>query len=239
MSRDFAVILAGGTGQRAGGSLPKQFQMLAGRPVLWWAIRAFEQYDPHMHHIVVMHPDYESVWRDMMALLPSEERPEVAMCGGGATRALSVAAGLKHAAAIAAENPADHDGSLVMIHDGARPLVDYDVIREAAEAVSSEVGAVPGIPLVDSIRTLEKDGTSSPADRSRYVAVQTPQVFMLRDICRAYSCCDLSDPLFTDDASVAQHAGISVKVTKGSPDNIKITLPRDFMLAAMILETRR
>ena len=230
----YAIVLAGGTGTRAGGTLPKQFQPLNGRPVAWWAMKAFLDYDPALQLVVVVHPGYAGHWRELMDGMPESERLPHHVCYGGRSRVESVANGLAYVGSMLKTSGAAASDSLVFIHDGARPLVSRGVIAAAAAVVSPGVGAVPGVPPVDSLRRIDTEPTQG-VDRSCFVAVQTPQTFMYSDISAAYAKAEPSDPMLTDDASVAERCGVRIIVTAGDPDNIKITHPRDFMLASALL----
>lgn len=233
----YAIVLAGGTGTRAGGTLPKQFQSLHGRPVVWWAMKAFLDYDPAVRLVAVVHPEYVSLWKELMESLPESERLPHHVCAGGRSRVESVANGIACVGQdLQAEGMAASD-ALLFIHDGARPLVSRGVIAASAAVVSPGVGAVPGVPPVDSLRRIDTEPTQG-VDRSLFVAVQTPQTFMYSDISAAYAKADSSDPTLTDDASVAERCGVRIIVTAGDPDNMKITHPRDFMLASSMLGSR-
>ena len=214
---NYAIILAGGTGSRAGGTLPKQFQYVRGKRLIWWSVEAFKAFDPDCRIIMAVHQNFLDNW-DL--ILGPEERElgfEIIKVSGGASRFYSV----KNALSII-----DDPDAVVFIHDGARPLLTPDLISRGASVVSSGVGAIPVIPLVDSIRELTQSGSVS-VDRSRFVAVQTPQIFMCGDIRKAYELAD-SDVGFTDDASVGEKFGIEIVTFPGDSKNIKVTNPEDF-----------
>lgn len=224
--RKYAVIVAGGVGSRSGDELPKQFHMLCGRPMLWWSLKAFR--DSGVSDImVVMHPDYISYWKELHSSMPQPERVPHSVCAGGGSRAESVRFGL---AALTPE-----EGSLVAVHDAARPLVTPGMIARGWDAAEASGGAVPVVPVSDSLRHLEQGG-SVAVRRSEYVAVQTPQVFRAGILTEA-NLQPLS-PDFTDDASVVESAGFKVAVFEGEVENMKVTNPSDFMIAELLL-TRR
>ena len=214
---NYAVILAGGTGSRAGGTLPKQFQSVRGKRLIWWSVEAFKAFDPCCRIVLAVHNDFLKVWEYELG---QEERSlgvEILKVPGGSSRFYSV----KNALSVI-EDPE----ATVFIHDGARPLVSPELIRRGASAVGAGKGAIPVIPIVDSIRELTSDG-SVAVDRSRYVAVQTPQVFICKDIKKAYDAAS-SDIGVTDDASVAERFGIEILTFPGDSVNIKVTNPEDF-----------
>ena len=118
-------------------------------------------------------------------------------------------------------------GGIVFIHDAARPLVTPELIARGASTLVPGNGAVPVVPVTDSLRHIGPCNSVS-VSRSEYVAVQTPQVFFLSDILDAYESVEMSDPTLTDDASVAERFGLGIILFDGDPENIKITHPKDF-----------
>lgn len=205
------IIAAGGVGRRFGAAVPKQFCDLQGRPVLLHTIERFQRALPQATIAVVIDPS----WRH---LLP----PGVIAAEPGDTRWQSVANALK-----ATENI---EADAILVHDGARPLVSPEVIDGVVNALAEHQGAIPVVPVTDSLR--RTDG--SPADRSEFRAVQTPQAFRADLLRRAY---DLPfSESFTDDASVMTAAGFTdIALTDGDPCNIKITNPLDLQIAEVIL----
>lgn len=229
--KKYAVIVAGGTGSRAGGDIPKQFQNVAGRPMLWWSIRAFRDEDETTRIIVVMHRDYIDFWNDYILSLPGGEVISHIVCEGGASRLESVRNGLAMCG--------DED-ALVAVHDAARPMVTRRMIADGWAAASKHGCAVPVVPVSDSLRHL--CGTaeslaqteSETVNRADYVAVQTPQVFGCALLKEAYS-----RPLtaaMTDDASVAEAAGHRITLFAGDSRNIKVTNPVDFLIAGCLMK---
>ncbi len=228
-----AIIVAGGTGSRAGGSLPKQLRLVAGRPMLWWSVKAFHDFDSDVNIVVVLHRDYIDKWRKLFEALPEEERIPHLIAVGGITRCESVRIGL------AMLQQCCNEG-LVAVHDAARPMLQPDMIEAGFDACESTgVGMVPVIPLTDSIRGLLPDGGSVAERRDRFVGVQTPQVFSISQLSAAYEAIDVADTAFTDDASVAEACGMRVALYPGSPENIKVTYPIDFIIARHCLKARR
>lgn len=219
---NYALILAGGTGSRAGGDLPKQFQMVHGKRMLTWSILAFRKFDPECRIIVAIHPDYMEFWSGLKEKEEDLKNIEISSVNGGKSRLESVRNGLTHIM----QSAPDSSEAKVFIHDAARPFVTPGLIRRGSEKIVSGKGLVPVIPVTDSLRRVTAKG-SEAVDRNDYRAVQTPQIFMLDDIVRAYEgAADAS--LFTDDASVAEKAGIEILTFEGDPANIKITTPSDF-----------
>lgn len=218
-----AIILGGGAGIRAGGE-PKQFRPLLGRPVIWWAMKAFRDADPSTRIIVIIHPEYLRDWEVMQASLPEADRiPHEYYCGGR-TRFMSVANAL-----MAVDEP---DG-LIAVHDGARPCLSSEMVARGWETAQRSEACVPVIPLSDSLRHAVAEGESRAVPRAEYRAVQTPQIFSARLLKAAYALGER--PEYTDDASVVEAAGTPAAMYNGDTDNIKITYPRDFVTAEYIL----
>lgn len=222
--KKYAVIVAGGVGNRAGGSIPKQFQLINGIPMLWWSVRAFHNEDPKIDIIVVMHPGFFELWDIIFKELPEEDRKiSVKIVCGGRSRAESVRNGLM---SVSAESE-----SLVAVHDAARPLVSIEMIRRGWEAALNHEAAIPVIPETDTLRKLSDDG-SMVVPRKDYMRVQTPQVFRSSLLKDAYDSVDLTE--MTDDASVIEAFGKSVALFEGDTKNIKVTNPEDFKIANVL-----
>ena len=224
----YVVIVAAGSGTRFSSDMPKQFLPLCGKPVVAHAIDAFRSAMPEAHILLVISEAMKGEW-ERLCTVHSLQSPEVIT--GGATRWESV----KNAIDALSDAPAH---ATVLIHDGARPLVTPDVIRKAAACAINTDGAIPAIPVTDSLRQIDENGTSSEAvDRTRYRAVQTPQAFIIWRLREAYGLPWQKE--FTDDASVLAAAGFeNIVLTPGSPENIKITTPVDMLLAEAILKAR-
>lgn len=221
------VIVAAGSGSRFGGNLPKQFCLLAGKPVLMHTVERFRKALPHASVTLVVSANMLDFWSGLCAEYGFES-PHVV--SGGATRTQSV----RNAVASIVSGRECPD--VIMVHDGARPLVPEACILGVVEAMSdgSADGAIPAVPVTDSLRLLGPDGTSDAVDRARYRAVQTPQAFRGHKFASAVM--QAGSESFSDDASLMEHAGCGRFVlTAGSPDNIKITNPADLAIAETIL----
>lgn len=241
--RKFAIILAGGEGRRAGGDMPKQFRRICGRPVVWWPIKAFLDADAATEIVLVVHPGYFADWQMLFDALPESERLPYTLCCGGRSRAESVKHGLLTVAELlGSATGSETQEAVVMVHDGARPLVSPAMILRGMDAcTASGTGAIPAMRAVNSLRELADpsaalcEADSRSVSRARFVEVQTPQIFpytLLRD-CYARAT-DLSG--FTDDASVVESAGHSVRLYEGESRNIKVTHPDDFVIAEALLK---
>ncbi|MFD1611921.1 bifunctional 2-C-methyl-D-erythritol 4-phosphate cytidylyltransferase/2-C-methyl-D-erythritol 2,4-cyclodiphosphate synthase [Sphingomonas tabacisoli] len=220
MNRVVALIVAAGKGERAGGGVPKQFRAIAGKPIIAHAYDRLAQH-PRIDGIVIVAAD-ETQLREALG-----DRPLLAVAQGGATRRLSVRAGLD---AIEALGGAD----IVLIHDAARPLVPSAVVDRLLAALEQASGAVPTLAVADTL-VRKDDGTL--ADRDALARVQTPQAFRFADIMtshRAWN--EAAEP--TDDAQMARSAGFPVALVEGDPMLDKITRPEDFALAEARLGQR-
>ena len=218
----YAVFVAGGSGTRMGGDVPKQFLDLGGIPVLQRAVERFLEAEPSAQVITVLPSQHLDTWRQMCVryAVPFPQ----AVVPGGMTRFHSVLAAL-------ARVP---DGAIVSIHDGVRPLVTPGLVRRMLDTMQAPGGPqalIPVVPVVDTLRSIEP-GTPAP-DRSKLVAVQTPQMFLSEALKAAYR--QPYDVSFTDDASVVERAGIPVATIPGEKYNIKITTPDDLRLARLLI----
>lgn len=225
--KKYAIIVAGGEGNRAGGSIPKQFQKIGGIPMLWWSVRAFHNEDKGTNIILVLHPGFFDDWDILFAELPEEDRKiPVKVVAGGRSRLESVKNGLY--------SVPSGVKSLVAVHDAARPLVNVEIIERGWLSALDEGAVVPVVPVNDSLRRIEEDGNVA-VPRKDYVKVQTPQVFDA-DVIKAAYLLPLNNEM-TDDASVVEAYGHSISLYRGEPDNFKVTDPIDLKIAGMILES--
>ena len=219
----YAIIVAGGRGLRMGGELPKQFLPLSGKPVL---MRTLELFEGEVSRIILVLPeDHIPFWQELCERYHFTLPHTVAL--GGETRFHSVRSGLSHL---------PQEG-LVAVHDGVRPLDVSELIHRSFEEAERSGAALPACPVTDSLRLRQDEGKSEAVDRSRYVAVQTPQTFDLGRLQQAYE--QAYSPLFTDDASVYEAASLgSITLIDGEETNIKLTTPRDLLLAELLLREK-
>lgn len=225
---NYALILAGGTGSRAGGSLPKQFQMVKGKRMIWWSVEAFKVFDSECRIVMAVHKDFLDKWEEEFGKEEKKLGYDIIKIEGGRSRFQSVKNALNYIESIIDGSDALASKCKLFIHDGARPLVSPELIERGANEVAEGKGAVPVVPLVNSIRKITPE-CSFAVDRNDYVVVQTPQVFLFTDIKKAYdSVADENE--FTDDASVAEKYGLRIAVFPGDSKNIKVTNPEDFRM---------
>lgn len=218
--KKYIIVVAGGRGTRMGGDVPKQFLPLAGSTVLMHTLERMAAAEPEAVLILALPHDQQAEWARLCEVY-NYTRPH-AVTDGGDTRFQTVCNAL-------ALVPND---ALVAIHDGVRPLVAVDVVREAFATAATTGCAIPVMPVVESLRQVE-GAASRAVERSAFRAVQTPQVFHSTLLKEAYSVPYRPD--FTDDASVAEAVGHSITLIDGNRENIKITIPQDIALAEIIL----
>ena len=211
----YAILVAGGKGLRMGGDIPKQFLPVGGKPVLMRTVEVFRQAYPDIHIILVLPVSQQDYWRQLCQEYRFDVPVQVA--DGGETRFHSVSNGLKLI-------PDDADG-VVGVHDGVRPFVAVETVRRCYEEAVEKGAVVPVISVVETVRQLRKDGTSVTVPRDEYKLVQTPQTFRISLLKEAYR--QPYTSFFTDDASVVEAMGESVRLVEGNRENIKITTPSD------------
>ncbi len=207
------IITAAGRGTRMGGDLPKQWQNLAGKPVLFHTVAAFAGF----HILLVLHADDFHRAAEL----------GVDLVAGGEDRASSVRAGL--------ESLAGRGFDRVLIHDGARPLVDRAVIDRVMAALDHHPAAAPALPVTDALWRGAEGVVTGTQNREGLYRAQTPQGFDFNAILAAHRA---HIGMAADDVEVARAAGLSVAITLGSEDNLKLTYPADFARADMILRGR-
>lgn len=221
----FVIIVAGGSGSRMGSEMPKQFLPVGGLPILMHTIRRFRLYSADLKPILVLPEAQIPVWEDLCRTHQFAEPVEVTP--GGASRFQSVRNGL-------ARIPSEE--GLVAVHDGVRPFVTTDMIRNGFETAARTGSAVTCVPLKDSARLLHPDGRSEAVDRTQYRLIQTPQTFQLALFRNAFLTPE--QPFFTDCASVVEYAGFPITLIDGAYENIKITTPEDLVWAESFLVER-
>jgi 2-C-methyl-D-erythritol 4-phosphate cytidylyltransferase/2-C-methyl-D-erythritol 2,4-cyclodiphosphate synthase len=215
-----AIVVAGGRGLRAGGGIPKQYRRVGDRPVIRPSLALFAEHPAIAAVQPVIHPDDLGLFEQAasgLVLLPAVP--------GGATRQASVRAGME---ALAAQRP-----DLVLVHDAARPFASPGLVTRAIAAARASGAAVPTLPVADTVKTVDASGhVSGTLDRAQLRLVQTPQAFAfapLMDAHRRALAAGRED--FTDDAALAEWAGLKVATFEGEAGNIKLTTAGDFSRA--------
>jgi 2-C-methyl-D-erythritol 4-phosphate cytidylyltransferase / 2-C-methyl-D-erythritol 2,4-cyclodiphosphate synthase len=223
MSSCFALVVAAGRGTRFGGPLPKQYLPLGGVPLLRHPLGALRSHPGIANVVVAIHPDDRARYEAAAAGL--DLMPPVA---GGAARQDSVMNGLR---ALAGHRP-----ERVLIHDGARPFVDADTIDRVIGALDEFPAAIAALPLRDTVKRGEGGRVTGTLDRSGLWRAQTPQGFCFEAILAAHR--ELEGRGLTDDAAVAEAAGLAVALVEGNEENFKVTTADDLARAERLLALR-
>lgn len=216
------IIVAGGKGLRMGSDLPKQFIPVGGKPVLMHTVEAFYNFDKDMNIILVLPLSHQNYWIQLCKEYNFTVSHKIAT--GGETRFHSVKNGL-----VLVEE------GIVGVQDGVRPFASKEMIRRCFDAARLFQAVIPVINSIDSLRCVKEDGTSEIIDRSRIRLVQTPQVFHVDILKKAYE--TEYNTLFTDDASVVESMGVEVHLVEGEVANIKITTPLDMKIGEMFISS--
>ena len=220
---DYVIIVAGGKGLRMGGDVPKQFQLIGGRPVLMHTLQRFRDAMSDLQIILVLPHEQQEYWRELCQQYQFSVGHHVT--DGGPTRFHSVKNGL-------ALIPDDAEG-VVGVHDGVRPFVSCEVIVRCDETARVAEAVVPVVPVVETLRHVE-EGTKP---RSDYRLVQTPQTFSIPLLKAAFRQ-DYRDA-FTDDASVVEAFGHAITLVDGNRENIKLTTPFDLLVGEALFAVNR
>ena len=223
MGQVAAIVVAAGQGLRAGGELPKQFRRIAGETLLEHALSAFVD----VPNVSFVQPVIRQIDLAFVRTLTSSMNV-LEPVAGGETRQASVRAGLEALSSRAPE--------IVLVHDAARPFASADLIVRAIEAARKTGAAIPALPVTDTVKRVDSGGIiEATLDRKSIRLVQTPQAFAFPTLLEAHrrAVAQGRDD-FTDDAALAEWAGMRVSVFKGEPGNIKFTTPEDFARAEAI-----
>jgi 2-C-methyl-D-erythritol 4-phosphate cytidylyltransferase len=220
--KKIALLVAGGSGRRMNSDVPKQFISINGYPLLMYTLDVFYRYDQKIHIILVLPETQIQFWDTLCRKYKFEIRHQVKL--GGKTRFHSVQNNLH-------DIP---DDCLVAVHDGVRPLVSISTIDKCFKMAKKYGNAVPCTEIPESLRKINKNGNIQ-IDRNEYRLIQTPQVFKGKLLKEAYM--QNYRPQFTDDASVVETLGQTIHLVKGNPENIKITYPKDLILASSLISS--
>jgi 2-C-methyl-D-erythritol 4-phosphate cytidylyltransferase len=223
-----ALIVAGGRGQRLGGPIPKQYRLLDHLPIIRHTIAAFQSHGAIDRVRVVIHPDDQDLYHQATA---GADLPPPLL--GGATRQDSVRRGLEGLES----DPPD----LVLIHDAVRPFIAGATIGAVIAALRHTPGAIAGVPLADTLKRCRDGKITGTVERTDLWRAQTPQGFHYRPLLDAHRAAFRDNPDrqdFTDDAAIAEAAGLAVAMVPASDDNFKITTEDDLARAIFILQNR-
>ncbi len=215
------IIVAGGSGKRMGGTLPKQFSFVGGQPILARTINAFRKALPTSRIVVVLPAEYVDFWKNFSARFDVAKHSVVE---GGEERFHSVRNGIE-----ALSDAVD----LIAVQDGVRPFASKEMILRIVDCAAQNGAAIPVVKAVDSYRMVEGE-ESHIIDRTPLRIVQTPQIFAAPILRAAYDTPFRKE--FTDDASVVEYSGEKITLCEGEYTNIKITTPSDLVIAEAIIQ---
>ena len=220
------IVVAAGKSERMGGGSDKAFLNLGSKPVVAWSLLAFEK-NPDVDSIVlVVRRDQVTAAKAVAKMFGISKLGKIVP--GGTRRQDSVFAGIK---------AADPDTRIVVVHDGARPCVDQEVISEVIKYAKRGTAAVPGFKVRDTLKVVEKGITvSETPERAKFWQVQTPQAFPYSMLRKAYSAAIEAKKEITDDAQAVELDGGMVKICETDKFNMKITVPEDLQIAAAVLK---
>lgn len=217
----YAILVGGGSGSRMQQDIPKQFLLVAGKPVLMHTMEAFYQAEPRAEIILVLNVDFHEYWEKLCTT--HEFSIPHSLVKAGQERFFSVKNGLKLVKGKA----------LVAIHDAVRPCIKKEKIEEAFSYAEMHGNAVLAIQSKDSVRISDTKENKALARELVYL-IQTPQIFTSNVLKKAYQ--QEFRTSFTDDASVVEHAGVAIHLVEGDSKNIKITYPEDLAMAEVFLK---
>lgn len=219
--KHYFIIVAGGSGSRMGASIPKQFLELNKKPILIHTLERVFACDNNAHIILALPTSEFDNWKHMCQKHQIDIPHELSE--GGNNRFESVKNALKKV----------NEKSIVCIHDGVRPLIKKEIINRCIETAKKRGSAIPVVPIEESIREV-MNIKNRAVNRDNYKIVQTPQCFDSELILKAYQ--QAYKPSFTDDASVLEAIGKDVFLVEGNKENIKITTPKDLILAESLIK---
>ena len=217
-----AVIVAAGSASRMGG-IDKVMAELGGEPMIRRTVRAFQNSDAITSIVIVTRED---LIRPISALCRDMDKV-VAVVAGGSSRQESVHLGL---------NALPKGTKLAAVHDGARPLISWEVIDRTVRAANTYGAAAPAIPVKDTIKVVQGGLVKETPDRATLQAVQTPQVFDFDLLRGALKKAETDGAQVTDDCSAVERLGMTVKTVEGDERNLKVTAPFDLKIAEMLME---
>ncbi len=218
--KKYVIIVAGGSGKRMGTTLPKQFLCIGEKPILMHTINRFHTFDSEISIIVVLPEEEISTWKDLCQKHHFSINHTIVK--GGKERFDSVKNGLQKI----------EEKSIVAIHDGVRPFVSNETLKRCFSAAERGENIVPVISPVESVRIKTNDETKAD-DRTKYLLVQTPQIFSSEKLFKAYN--QPYNSNFTDDASVVESIGEKISIAEGNRENIKITTPFDLIVGEALV----
>lgn len=229
MEKITAIVLAAGTGSRMNSSIKKQFMEIKGKPVIWYSLFAFESYGVDQIILVTGKEDIEYCRKEIVEKYGFTKVTDIV--AGGDERYKSVYNGLKVAT-----------GDIVLIHDGARPLISHEIIDRCVKGTREYGACVAGMPAKDTIKIVDEERIVTDTPNRKHVWItQTPQSFLYELVKNAYDKMQKGNyENITDDAMVVeQFSNHKVKFIEGDYSNIKVTTPEDIFVAELLLENQQ
>lgn len=223
----FGIIAAGGTGERMGQGRPKAETVILGKSLFFYSLAAFEDCVHVSRVVVVMHKDSLASW-SAEKLGSMGFKKVIAVIEGGKTRQESVAKGLEFAP----------DEGVVVIHDGARPLVTPEMVEAVCNIPEGAQGVITAVEVTDTIKELREGEIVRTLDRSNLSCAQTPQAFLVRALREGQQQALSEGFLGTDDASLIERIGGRILTVPGSRENLKVTFKEDIDVAEALLSKR-
>jgi 2-C-methyl-D-erythritol 4-phosphate cytidylyltransferase len=226
----FAIIVAAGKGERAGGGQAKQFREVSGAPIIIHTLSRFEQC-ASVGEVVLVAPA-DACGEALALAAASGMRKVSAAVAGGETRAESVWNGLR---AVGGRGAVADD--IIAVHDGVRPFVTPEEIDRVVREAEASGAAILAAPVVDTIKEVERGRVTGTPERRKLWRAQTPQCFRFGLLRRAYEQALASGLDATDDSALVERLGVPVSVVEGGARNVKITTPQDFALAEVLVQS--
>lgn len=223
--KKYALIVAGGSGERMGNATPKQFLLLHGKPVLYYTLRTFLHAYTDMEIVLVLPAQHIAKGEELIESLQAKHR--IVVTAGGKTRFHSVQNGLS----LIATTP-----SVIFVHDGVRCVISKNLIERCYEQAVEKGSAIPAVAATDSVR-INDGSTHHVIDRNNVKIIQTPQTFQSHILLTAFR--QHYKLSFTDEATVAEAAGYNVFLIEGEHNNIKVTRPIDLLIAEKLLQEEK
>lgn len=223
------IILAAGQGKRMNAGKNKMFLELSGMPLIVQTVKVFDQ-DKYCRKIILpINPVEKPLFEELIRNYQFNK--DIEIIAGGKERQNSVYNGLKQVS--------DTDSTIVLVHDGARPFINHELIQRLVESAGEYGGAIPGVPVKDTVKRVKDGQVVNTVERSSLWAVHTPQAFRVSVLKNAHEQAEANGLLGTDDASLVEAAGGKVIIVEDSYNNIKITTPEDLYFAEAIINKLR
>ena len=234
---NIAIIVAAGKGLRMQSKQKKQFIELDNIPVLTRTLMAFDSHGK-MNDIILVLPSEDMEFCRETIVQPFDFKTPIHFVNGGQTRQDSVFNGIVKAGELSRSSGQESfNRTIVLIHDGVRPFIGKKLIDTCMERAKATGACIPGIKIMDTIKqVLDEEWISKTLDRDKLYRAQTPQVFRLDLVLKAFEYAKTTSFSGTDEASILEHAGIPVSITKGSEFNIKLTTREDLVIAQYLLD---